>query len=73
MSHSVFPVVAGHRSDCNREGADCGHHPGLFVPHRQCLLAGVVVSQSLSQMAAAGPSLPDMLRHVWLHGHSLYR
>ena len=70
---SLSSLVAGHLPDRDREGADCSHYPGLFVPHRQYLLAGVVLSQPSSQVAAAGPPLPDLLRHVRLHGHSLYR
>lgn len=65
--------VAGHLSDCDWESADCSHYPRLSVPHCEYFLVGVVLPQPLSQMAAAGPSLPDMLRHVRLHGHSVYR
>lgn len=65
--------VAGHLSDCDREGADRRHHPRLALPHRQHLVAGVVFAQPLGQVAAAGPALPDLLRHVRLHGHRVHR
>ena len=65
--------MAGHLSDSDREGPDRRHHPGLAVPHRQHLLAHLVLAQPLGQVAAAGPALPDLLRHVRLHGHRVHR
>lgn len=65
--------VAGDFSDGDREGADCRHYPGLSLPHRQYLVAGVVFSQPVRQVAAPGPALPDLLRHVRLHGHRVHR
>lgn len=68
-----LPAVAGHLSDGDREGADRRHHPGLSFPHRQHFLAHLVLPQPLSQVAASGPALPNLLRHVRLHGHRLHR
>ncbi len=65
--------VAGHFFDSDWEGADRRHYPGLTLPHRQYLLAGVVFSQPVCQVAAPGPALPDLLRHVRLHGHCVHR
>ena len=70
---SFLSPVAGHLSDSDREGPDRRHHPGLAVPHRQHLLAHLVLPQPLGQVAAAGPALPDLLRHVRLHGHRVHR
>src|SRR4029434_9060959 len=66
-------VVAGHLTDGHREGADSGGHLGIAVPHRQHLLVGLVVPESLSQVATARPALPDLLRHVRIHGRGLHR
>lgn len=65
--------VAGHLSDGDREGADSSHYSGFPVPHRQHLLAHLVLPQPLSQVAAPGPALPNLLWHVRLHGYRLHR
>ncbi len=37
------------------------------------ILAGLVLTQPISQVATAGPALPDLLRHVRLHGPGVHR
>lgn len=64
--------VAGYLADSNREGSDCSSHLGLTVSNCQHLMAGVVFTQSFSQVAAPGPALSDLLRHVRLHGCGVY-
>lgn len=66
-------TVAGHLSDSHWEGSDSSGHPGFPLPHCQYLVAHLVDLQSLSQVAAPGPALPDLLWNVRLHGHCLYR
>ena len=68
-----LPAVAGHLSDCDRESADSSGHLGLPVPDGQYLLAGVVVLQPVSPLAASRSAFPDLLRHVRLHGRRLHR
>lgn len=65
--------VAGYLADSNREGSDCSSHLGLAVSHCQHIMAGVVFTQSFSQVAAPGPALSDLLWHVRLHGCGVYR
>lgn len=66
-------TVAGHLSDRDREGADSGHYSRLPVPHCQYLLAHLVLPEPLCQVATPGPALPNLLRHVRLHGYRLHR
>lgn len=74
MMYSLsLPPVAGHLSDRDREGPDRCGRAGQPVPHVLYLLAGVVLPQPLGQVAAPGPALPDLLRHVRIHGPRLHR
>lgn len=66
-------AVAVHHHHPGREGADHRRVPGLSLPGGQHLLAAVVGSQSAGRLAAAGHPLPDLLRHVRLHGPGLCR
>lgn len=71
--HQEPPAVAVDLPVRDRARADRGGGAGLSVPRGQCVVARVVVPQPLGQMAATGPALPDLLRHVRLHGHRLHR
>lgn len=66
-------AVAGHLPDSDRESADSSSHLGLPVPDGQYLLAGVVVFQPVSPLAATRSAFPDLLRHVRLYGRRLHR
>lgn len=71
----LFPSllkVAGHLADSNREGSDCSSHLGLPVSNCQHIMAGVVFTQSFSQVAETGPALSDLLWHVRLYGCGVY-
>ncbi len=59
-----LPAVAGHLPDSDRESADSSSHLGLPVPDGQYLLAGVVVFQPVSPLAATRSTFPDLLRDV---------
>ncbi len=74
-SHFVCIVspVAGHLFDGDRESTDSCSCSGFLVPDSQYLLAGLVLTQPISQVATAGPALPDLLRHVRLHGPGVHR
>lgn len=66
-------TVAGNFPDGDWKGSNCSHHPGFPLPHCQHLLADLVITQSLGQVAAAGPALPDLLWDVWFYGYRLHR
>lgn len=66
-------AVAVHHHHPGGEGADHRRVPGLPLPGREHLLAAVVRPQSAGRLAAPGRPLPDLLRHVRLHGPGLRR
>lgn len=70
---SSLCAVAVHHHHPGGEGADHCGVPGLSFPGGQHLLAAVVSSQPAGHLAAPGRPLPDLLRHVRLHGPGLCR
>lgn len=70
---SLLCAVAVHHHHAGGEGADHRRVPGLSLPGGQHLLAAVVGAQPAGRLAASRHPLPDLLRHVWLHGPGLRR
>lgn len=70
---SSLRVVAVHHHHPGGEGADHRSVPGLSLPGGQHLLAAVVSFQPAGHLAAPWRPLPDLLRHVRLHGLGLRR
>lgn len=70
---SLVCAVAVHHHHAGGEGADHRRVPGLSLPGGQHLLAAVVGAQPAGRLAASRHPLPDLLRHVRLHGPGLRR
>ena len=70
---SLLCAVAVHHHHAGGEGADHRRVPGLSLPGGQHLLAAVVSAQPAGRLAAPRHPLPDLLRHVRLHGPGLRR
>lgn len=67
----ILSAVAVHHHHSGGEGADHRGVSGLSVPGGQHLLAALVGSQPAGRLAAPRRPLPDLLRHVRLHGPGL--
>lgn len=66
-------AVAGRQYHPGGEGPDHRRVPGLALPGGEHLLAAVVGAQPPGCLAAPRRPLPDLLRHVRLHGPGLHR
>lgn len=69
----VCAAVAGGHHHPGGEGPDHRRVPGLALPGGEHLLAAVVGPQPPGHLATPRRPLPDLLRHVRLHGPGLHR